>query len=102
MISTNSSFSYLDIPIKTFYWFRTLFLFFVFLFLCCYYYLGHEVPDVVVVLCLCMGGFREVVFLAWEIAFVYHLALLFQTELNIHFNSLLLTLKIKQKFILWL
>ena len=60
-----------------------------------YYYLGHEVPDVVVVLCLCMGSYREVVFLAWDIPFVYHLALLCQSGLNIHFNSLLLTLKIK-------
>ena len=28
---------------------------------------GHEVPDVAAVLCECMGRYREVIYLAWDI-----------------------------------
>ena len=28
---------------------------------------GHEVPGAVAILCECMGGYREVMYLAWDI-----------------------------------
>ena len=38
---------------------------------------GHEVPGVVAVLCACMGGYREVTYLARDrVLFVHHLAIL--------------------------